>query len=105
MTDCFQLSCAARRYLGLHDHSDMYAWVYEQYNEATFTVQRLARFLLTSGTRTDDPQPGDMLLMPSGQRALGTVTGHGTLYIGGGQQVVHLPALTLQAHYFRMDKA
>ena len=105
MTDCFQLSCAARRYLGLHDHSDMYAWVYEQYDEATFTVQRLARFLLTSGTRTNDPQPGDMLLMPSGQRALGTVTGHGTLYIGGGQQVVHLPALTLQAHYFRMDKA
>jgi hypothetical protein len=46
-----------------------------------------------------------MLLMPGGKRALGTVTGHGTLYIGGGHQVVHLPAVTLQAHYFRMDKA
>jgi hypothetical protein len=105
MTDCFQLACAARRHPGLRDHSDIYAWVYEHYDETTFTAQRLARFLLSSGTRTNDPEPGDVLLLPGGKRALGTVTSHGILYIGGGQQVVHLPALTLQAHYFRMDKA
>ena len=103
MTDCFQLSCAARRHLGLRDHSDMYAWVYGQYDEATFTVQRLVRFLLTSGTRTNDPKPGDVLLMPNSKRALGTVTSHGIIYIGMGQQVVHLPALALPAYYFTMD--
>jgi hypothetical protein len=57
MTDCFQLClrCTAPPRT-THDHSDMYAWVYEQYDEATFTVQRLVRFLLTSGTRTNDPR-------------------------------------------------
>jgi hypothetical protein len=85
-TDCFQLSCEVRRRLGLNDHAAAYAWVYKKYNEASFTAQRLARFLLTSGVRTLQPITGDMILLSGGEAAyLGTLTNYGTIFISPGE--------------------
>ena len=104
-TDCFQLSCEVRRRLGLNDHAAAYSWVYQKYDEASFTAQRLARFLLTSGARTLQPIAGDMILLSGGEAALGTLTNYGTIFISPGKRVVHTPRVPVGAYYFRMNKS
>ena len=104
-TDCFQLSCEVRRRLGLNDHAAAYSWVYQKYDEASFTAQRLARFLLTSGARTLEPIVGDMILLPGGKGVLGTLTDYGTIFIGSGERVVHSPHAFMGAYYFRMNES
>ena len=103
-TDCFQLSCEIRKRLGLIDHSSLYSWVYEQYTEATFSARQLARFLLTSGTRTTSPSTGNMVLVEAASGALGTVTDYGMVYIGATGYVIHRPGITTTAYYFDMDQ-
>ena len=104
-TDCFQLSCEIRKRLGLVDHSSLYSWVYEQYTESTFTPRRLARFLFQSGARTSAVSVGDMTLVNPAAGALGTVTEHGIIYLGGGHRVVLMPGLLPTSYYFHMDKS
>jgi hypothetical protein len=104
-TDCFQLSCEVRKRMGLIDHSSLYSWVYEQYDENTFTPRRLARFLFQSGIRTSVATIGNMVLVDGPTGALGTVTEYGIIYIGAGRQVIHRPGLLLTTSYFDMDQS
>lgn len=105
MTDCFQLTCEVRRRLDLKDHTEMFAWVYEEYDEQTFPRGRIARWLLQYGARLADPTPGAVALLPgSSGAALGTATDHGVIFIAPGQNVVHAPNPMVAARYFWMKQ-
>ncbi len=105
MTDCFQLACEVRRRLGLKDHTEMFAWVYERYDEATFPRSRIVRWLLQYGSVLADPTPGAVVLLPGASgAALGTATEHGVIFIAPGQNVVHAPVPVGTARYFWMKQ-
>ena len=95
-TDCFQLVCEVRRRLGLSDYSQHFNWVYETYTEATLPKQRIARWLLTTCSRTATLEPGTLNL--SNWRALASWTGTGWLCIAPGGTVGVTPHLA--GHWF-----
>jgi hypothetical protein len=91
-TDCFQLVCEARRRLGLADYTAEFAWVYETYTEETLPDRRIARWLLTKGTRTSTLEPGTICL--STWRAMASWTGTAFLFIAPGGRVCLTERLT-----------
>ena len=95
-TDCFQLVCEVRRRLGLTDYEQEFQWVYETYDERTLPDRRIARWLLTKGSRTTVLEPGTISL--SSWRALASWTGTGWLCIAPGKAVVLLKELP--GHWF-----
>lgn len=90
-TDCFQLLCEVRRRFQLRDLQDDFAWVYRTYTEATLPNRRIARWLLTAGTRTTQLQPGTINL--TGPKALASWTGERWIYIAPGRMVVQCKTL------------
>jgi hypothetical protein len=104
MTDCFQLCCEARRRLALRDFTETFAWVYDQWNEATFPRRNLLRWLLEHGHRLTGPRHGAVALLPSpGGMALGTCIENRVLCIGPRQNVIQAPIPVGIARYFWMD--
>lgn len=104
-TDCFQLTCEARRRLGLADYADRFAWVYEQHTEKTLPRSSIARWLIQHGRRLEQPEVGAVaLLRGRGIGALGTMTSHGVIFISPGQNVVHAPIPAGTAHFFWMHR-
>jgi hypothetical protein len=103
-TDCFQLTCEARRRMGLSDYADKFAWVYDSYNDATFPRRLVIRWLIENGRRIDRPAIGAVALFPGfAGAALGAVTDHGMLFLNGRQNVVHAPVPVGIGHYFWMQ--
>jgi hypothetical protein len=104
-TDCFQLTCEARRRMGLTDYADQFAWVYERYTETTLPQSSIARWLLENGQRLTEPKVGAVMLL-KGQRigALGTVTNHGVIFLSPGQNVVHAPIPNGMGRFFWMHR-
>lgn len=43
--DCFQLFCAVRRRLGMKDYYQQFEWVYEQYDEKSFSWRSMKTWL------------------------------------------------------------
>lgn len=43
--DCFQLFCAIRRRLGMKDYCEQFQWVYEQYDEQSFSWRSMKAWL------------------------------------------------------------
>ncbi len=104
-TDCFQLTCEARRRLGLADYTDRFAWVYERHTEATLPRSSIARWVIGHGRRLERPEVGAVALLPANRiGALGTVTDHGVIFLSPGQNVVHAPIPAGTGHFFWMDR-
>jgi hypothetical protein len=59
-TDCFQLSCAIRRKLGLKDYASLFEWAYEKYDEASFSASLLLRWLKQYCDKVESFQDGDI---------------------------------------------
>ena len=78
--DCFQLSCAVRRRLGLYDHGQDFDWAYEQY-EQNLPPIRMARWLLLNAQRTTRPRRGCLAMSNSKQAALATMTDNAIICI------------------------
>lgn len=78
--DCFQLSCAVRRRLGLYDHAQNFAWAYERYDGELPPI-RMARWLLLNARRTNEPQKGCLAMINSKQAALATMTDNAIICI------------------------
>jgi hypothetical protein len=89
-SDCFQLACAVRRRLGLHDHANDFAWAYERY-EGTLPPIRMARWLLTHARRTRQPLRGCLAMGNSQQAALATITDNAIICIAPRGRSVSLP--------------
>lgn len=105
LTDCFQLTCEARRRLGLTDYADRFEWVYDRYTEATLPRSSIARWLLENGQRLDGPEVGAVVLLPGHHAgALGTVTDQGVIFLSPGQNVVHVPIPAGTGHFFWMHR-
>lgn len=105
MTDCFQLACEVHRRLGFADYAPEFAWVYEQFTEETFDRRLLARWLATNSRRLAAPQVGAVaLLTDKAFGALASVTEHGLLLIGPGQNVVQVPVPPACARYVWMNR-
>jgi hypothetical protein len=103
-TDCFQITCEARRRMGLSDYADKFAWVYDNYEDNTFPRRLVIRWLLENGSRITQPTLGAVALLPGfSGAALGAVTHHGVLFLGGRQNVVHTPVPVGVGHYFWMQ--
>ena len=105
LTDCFQLTCEVRARMGLTDYRDRFAWVYEQWDDATFPRRRIVRWLLEHGRRLQAPRPGAVALLPGhAGAALATVVDKDLILLGPGQNVVRAMVPVGAAHYFWMDK-
>lgn len=106
LTDCFQLVCELRKRFQLHDYTDLFAWVYEKYDNDTFPRSKIVRWLLEHGTRLNDPKPGCVALLPGGQgAALGTVMEDGTtVFIGPTHNVVRVELPKGTARHFWMER-
>jgi hypothetical protein len=59
-SDCFQLSCAIRRRLGLKDYGPTFAWAYNEYKEDSFSARMLLRWLRDYCNPIEFPQEGDI---------------------------------------------
>lgn len=94
-SDCFQLACAVRRRLGLHDHAESFAWAYERYDGALPPI-RMARWLLTHARRTEKPKAGCLAMSNSKQAALATISNNAIICIAPRGRSVSLP-LSLKA--------
>jgi hypothetical protein len=104
-TDCFQLVCEIRRRMGLTDYADRFAWVYDEYEDATFPRRKVLRWLLQYGTKLETARPGAVALLPgTAGAALGAVTDTGTVFIGPGGRVVQVQLPASLAHYFWMER-
>lgn len=105
MTDCFQLACEVHRRLGFADYAPAFAWVYEQFTDATFERRLLARWLMENSTRLAEPKVGAVALLPAGGvGALGSVTDGGVLMIGAGQNVIQAPVQAVAARFVWMNR-
>jgi hypothetical protein len=103
-TDCFQLTCEARRRLGMKDYEAQFSWVYEQYTDETFPRTKILRWLLQNGREISAPAVGAVLLLPGAAgAALGTVTDFGALFIGPGQSVIHVSTVPVEGRCFWME--
>lgn len=104
-TDCFQLVCEIRRRMGLPDYADRFAWVYDEYEDATFPRRKVLRWLLQYGTKLETARSGAVALLPgTAGAALGAVTDTGTVFIGPGGRVVQAQLPAFMAHYFWMER-
>lgn len=105
LTDCFQLTCEVRDRMGLTDYRERFAWVYEQWEDATFPRRMIVRWLLEHGCRLQAPCPGAVALLPGhAGAALATVVDRDLILLGPGQNVVRAMVPAGAAHYFWMDK-
>lgn len=89
-TDCFALLCTVRRRLGLSDYAPRFAWVYDQFTEDTLPRGRILRWVRDNSTPYP-PRPGVVSVFPAKCGALATYTEHGVIFIGPGQNVIHVP--------------
>lgn len=80
LSDCFQLACAVRRRLGLYDHSAMFSWAYERYDESLPPL-RMARWLLSHGRRIEAPRAGCLAMVGGKRAALATMTNNAIICI------------------------
>jgi hypothetical protein len=104
-TDCFQLTCEARRRLKLADYGPRFAWVYEKYDENTFNRKLLLRWLLQNGRRLREPCAGAVALLPATTGfALGTILEDGALFLSPGGAVIRAPLPKNVGHYFWMNQ-
>ena len=104
-TDCFQLACEVHERLGFGDYRDQFAWVYENYTEATFRYRLIIRWLNENGKRLTQPTPGAVALLPANVGlALATVLDDGILFIAPSKNVVRSPIPTGMGHYFWMER-
>ena len=104
-TDCFQLACEVHERLGFGDYRDQFAWVYENYTEATFRYRLIIRWLNENGKRLTQPIPGAVALLPANVGlALATVLDDGLLFIAPSKNVVRSPIPTGMGHYFWMER-
>ncbi len=76
--DCFQLFCAVRRRLEMKDHAQQFAWVYEQYEEASFSWRIMKTWLKENCSSTIETSNGDVGMFIK-RPALATVA-HGRIY-------------------------
>ena len=92
--DCFQLSCAVRRRLGLYDHASDFSWAYEHYDNSLPPL-RMARWLLANCQRTTWPRPGCLAMNNRKQAALATMTDNAIICIAPrGRSVSVMPSLS-----------
>jgi hypothetical protein len=101
-TDCFHLACTVRRRLGLSDYAPHYAWVYEQYTEATLPAKQVLRWVLQHGHRCP-PRTGATIVLPTRLGGLATHTGCGIIWLGPGQNVIHTPVPLQGLHSYWLD--
>jgi hypothetical protein len=102
-TDCFQLFCAVRRRLGLHDHASSFAWAYESYEEDSLPPLRMARWLLQHANRINSPSSGCVAML--GQRsALGTIANNHIICIAPRGRSVSMalsPKMAKELNWFK----
>lgn len=94
-TDCFQLFCAVRRRLGLHDYVEDFTFAYEQYDEASFCFVRMARWMLSNAREIESPRPGCLAMM-KGRAALATMTPDAIICIAPKGRSVKIPLASKQ---------
>jgi hypothetical protein len=91
-TDCFQLTCEARKRLGLKDYQSQFDWVYQSYTETTFRYRLVIQWLRENGRRIQTPTFGAVMLLPGREGlALATVLDDSILFIAPSQNVVRSP--------------
>lgn len=76
--DCFQLFCAVRRRLNMQDYVEQFAWVYEHYEESTFSWRIMKTWLKENCSSTIETDNGDVGMFIK-RPALATVA-HGRIY-------------------------
>jgi hypothetical protein len=76
--DCFQLFCAVRRRLQMQDYVSQFAWVYGQYDEASFSWRIMKTWLKENCSLITDPGDGDVGIFAK-RPALASVA-HGRIY-------------------------
>lgn len=104
-TDCFQLTCEARKRLGLKDYQHQFDWVYQSYTESTFRYRLIFRWLKENGTRIKDQCPGAVLVLPGRVGlALATVLDDSILFIAPSQNVVRSPIPQGIGHCYWMER-
>jgi hypothetical protein len=77
-SDCFQLFCAVRRRLRMKDYAQQFAWVYEQYEEASFSWRIMKTWLKENCFPTIETNNGDVGMFVK-RPALATVA-NGRIY-------------------------
>lgn len=104
--DCCLLAAEVHRRLGYYDYTPDFAWVFEQFTDASFPRVFMVRWLLENGTRLRTPQPHAVVLLPgSSGGAMGTVMEDGqVLFINETAGVVIAPVPATIGHYFRLNK-
>lgn len=91
-TDCFQLTCEARKRLGLKNYQQQFDWVYQSYTEASFRYRLIVQWLRENGRRIHHATPGAVMLLPGrAGLALATVLDDSILFIAPSQNVVRSP--------------
>lgn len=102
-SDCFQLSCAIRRRLGLKDYAPLFAWAYQKYDEKSFSWRLLLRWLKENSLPINFFQDGDVG-MHLEKAALITIVGKRAFYIAPGGRSVSIEcseSVLSCAHWFR----
>lgn len=105
-TDCFFLSMAARKCLGLSSWEDEFQWVYERAFDHKRHRLKVMRQCLQIGEYVDKPSIGDVILFRTGTVGLATMTDSGLLYItkDGLSQVASLFQFAPSSYYCFREK-
>jgi hypothetical protein len=104
-TDCFQLVCEVRRRMGFGEYGPMFEWVYSKFNEETLPKKQIAKWLLSNGSRCNEPFAGATVLLPGiSHGALGTyVNSSDVVFISLGSNVIRVP-LANAGYIFSMNR-
>ena len=104
-TDCFQLACEVHKRLGFADYTDQFEWVYELFDESTFSKSLLVRWMIENGVRLQQPTLGAVALLPAAiGSALGTIVEDGALFLSPSGTVIRAPLPSGVGHYFWMNQ-
>jgi hypothetical protein len=91
--------------LGFADYSDQFEWVYELFDESTFSKPLLARWMIENGTRLKRPVIGAVAMLPAAiGSALGTIVEDGALFLSPSGAVIRAPLPGGIGHYFWMNQ-
>jgi hypothetical protein len=69
--DCFGLFIETRKRLGLHDFADDFEWVYQEIDNQTLPLRKIAAYMKKIARRTDCPIEGDLAVLPSKATTIG----------------------------------
>jgi hypothetical protein len=69
--DCFGLFIETRKRLGLYNFADDFEWVYQEIDNQTLPLRKIAALMKKIARRTDCPVEGDLVVLPSKSTTIG----------------------------------